>query len=456
MKVTLINPLFDVVTHFEGISMWYNKKVQPLSLLSIASLLREYGNQPEVIDANLKGIRSDSVFWSNLKTDVVVLTTSSLDNWQCPFLDIKPIKNIVERIPEGIPIILTGAHGTTSPEFILNEIKGVTLVKGEPEWTTLNLIETIKSKKDYSDLKGIAFFKDEQFINNPLPETPSMDEFRIPAYDLVEMPKYEYELMGDRFSIMETSRGCPYRCNFCLLAMYRKKYETRNFKLVLDEVELLIKEYGVKRIYFYDLEFLLPRQEQRAEAFCRAIAERKLNFEWAIQTRVDSVNDRILKIFKKSGCTLIHYGVESGNPTVLERTNKGINVNQIQEAFRLTKKNKIKTLGYFTIGHPTESREQIYETIQFAKKLNPDYASFVVAIPFVGTQIYQKKGDAVYYPTCSQSLTEIELESLRKKAIREFYLRPAYIARKLFGIKSFKDFNNLFKGFGHILYPLLK
>ena len=238
--------------------------------------------------------------------------------------------------------------------------------------------------------------------------------------------------------------------------MYRKKFQVRDIDCLLDEIEQIQNEYGVERIFFIDLEFILPGRESEAISFCKKLIERDIKLEWAIQTRVDSVNEQVLGWLKKAGCVLIHYGVESGNAEVLESTNKKVNLSQIEEAFKLTHSIGIKTLAFFTIGHPEETAEQIQQTVDFAKRLNPDYASFVIAIPFVGTKIHDKERGQVYYSTCNKNISAKDLESMRKKAISSYYFRPKYIFTQLLRLRSFSDFMVLVRGFFQVFIPLLK
>ena len=438
-------------------SLWYNKIFQPLSLMRTATLLREDGHNVEIIDANALKKQPRSQYWSELDAEAVIVTTSSLDKWQCPFLNLDAVKDILVQLNPNIFVILNGAHGTTSTEYVFTELNPNLIVRGEPEFTNREIIRKLSAKENYFSLAGISYKASGKIIDNPIPPPIDVDQLPLPAYDLIEMPRYNYELMGNRFIIMETSRGCPFRCKFCLLNMYRKKYSARNIESVLDEVEMLQKRYGIRNIFFYDLEFVLPKKRERAIDFCKAILKRKLKFKWAIQTRVDSVNNEVLFWMRKAGCVLIHYGVESGNPDILKTTQKGIRIDQIQRAFKETRKNGIRSLDYFLFGHPTEKREDILRTIQFAKELNPNYASFVIAMPYPGTEYYDKvdKKRQQFPLTASLHLSPKELESLRKRAIREYYLRPSYFVSQLSRFRSWEEIKILFKGVQKVFLPLI-
>jgi len=454
-KVTLINPAYDKILKTKGMSFHYHKILQPISLAYIASLCRSNGMKVEIIDANVDQISSSDELWETLNSDVFVVTTASLDNWQCPFFNIDEVKNIIQRLKTRNPVLTVGPIISEKPSYVLKEFgDNVIGIRGEPEFTTIKVIKNIRNKKNWKIIDGISFIDPETGIiqnNNPA-EVFNIDALPKPAYDLLKMDKYTYEIFGDKLCLMEFSRGCPYKCNFCLKTMYRDIYKTRDPKKIVDEIEYLKEKFKVKNIYFIDLEFTISKWN--TIALCKEIVNRNIEINFAIQTRVDGVDDELLHWLKKSGCKLIHFGVESGDQEILKSTNKMITIEKIEDAFFRTKKMKIKTLGYFTIGHPTEKREHILKTIEFAKRLNPDYASFVLVIPYPGTALYDENNSEILYLKVNENLELDELEKLRKKALLEFYLRPEYIVGKLFSIRSLKDIKMLWMGFTKLFIPL--
>lgn len=455
MKAILINPLFDhVIKRKEGFSFQYNKIVHPLELGYIATLLRNEGISPQIIDANALSIPSTSENWRKLKADVFVIVTASIDNWQCPFYEFEVIKEIKNTLPKNAQVIITGPHGTANAEEIIKMFgNDIIVVRGEPEFTVFNLIKSLKEKKDYSKMDGITFIKKGKLIHNKPAAMFDINLLPMPAYDLMPMDKYHYEIMGDKFCLMESSRGCPFKCNFCLKNMYRDVYKNRDPKKVVAEMKYVRDNYGVKNIFFIDLEFTIRKWDTLA--LCKEIVAADLGMRFAIQARADKVDDETLMWLKKAGCVLIHFGVESGDPDILKYTNKMITLEQIEDGVKRTKKAGIETLCFFIFGHEPETREQILKTISFAKKLNPDYASFVVLIPYAGTVIHKpSEGKPFFYTGGSKALSLEELEELRKKAIREFYLRPRYVVGKLKQIRGIDDIKVLWRGFNDLFLPL--
>jgi anaerobic magnesium-protoporphyrin IX monomethyl ester cyclase len=457
MECTLINPYHEhVIKRTEGFSFQYNKKVQPLCLAYIAALLRKEKIKAKIIDANIEAISPKSEFWSTINSEIVVLTTAQIDNWQCPYYELDLIKEIRYNLPKKTKVIITGPHGTANAEEIMKVFgNDVIVVRGEPEFTTLEIVKKLIKGKDFSDVDGISFYnKEGKLIHKKPAEMFNINNLPIPAYDLLPMEKYHYEIMGDNFSLIESSRGCPYKCNFCLKNMYRDVYKNRDPKTVVEEIKYLQKNFNVKNLFFIDLEFTIRKWD--TINLCKEIVKQGVKISYAIQARADKVDDETLYWLKKSGCSLIHFGVESGNPNILAYTNKMITLDKIDDGVARTKKAGIKTLCFFILGHAPETREQIIETINFAKKLNPDYASFVVLIPYAGTPIHNPEGKSqFFYLGGSNTLSLQDLEKLRRRAIREFYIRPRYIASRISQVRSLEDIKVLWRGFNDLFIPLV-
>jgi anaerobic magnesium-protoporphyrin IX monomethyl ester cyclase len=454
-KVILINPAYTKIIQKEGMSFHYHKVVQPISLGYIASLCRSVGISVEIIDANVESIASDATLWGTLEADLFLVSTASADNWQCPFLEVDDIKEIIGRLKTNKPVITLGPLVTEKPAEVLKVLgKHVIGVRGEPEFTSLDLITHIKEDTDWSKIDGISFIntKTGKVQNNKTAADFDINALPRPAYDLLPMKKYRYEILGENFCLMEASRGCSYKCNFCLKTMFRDVYKNRDPKAIVADIKHLQEKYGVRNIFFIDLEFTIRKKE--TIAFCKELVNQGVNIRYAIQARADRVDDDILYWLKKSGCSLIHFGVESGDPEILKYTNKMITLDAIKDGFSRTKKIGIKTLAYFTIGHPPETREDVLKTLAFSKELNPDYASFVIIIPYPGLPIYDENKPSPFYLGANKNIPLKELEELRKKGIFEFYTRPKYVAQRLTSIRSFDDVKVLWMGFTKLFIPL--
>ncbi|MDP2909512.1 MAG: radical SAM protein, partial [bacterium] len=294
-------------------------------------------------------------------------------------------------------------------------------------------------------------------IVNPQKELiQNLDELPFPARHLVPFQKYS-SVLAKKFPVttMFTSRGCPYRCLFCDRPHLGKFFRARSASNVVDEFEKCVR-MGIKEIFIYDDTFGVDRQ--RVLDICQGIIKRKIDISWDIRTRVNTVDEEILIALKNAGCQRIHYGVEAGTQRILNILRKGITLEMAEKAFRLTKKAGIQTAGYFIIGSPSETEEEILATINFAKKLNPDFVHFTILTPYPATDLYRfglETGVIKYDywkefaqtpsldfspPVWEEIFSKDELNKLLKKAYRSFYFRPGYVLKRLREVSSFKEF----------------
>jgi len=209
-------------------------------------------------------------------------------------------------------------------------------------------------------------------------------------------------------------------------------------------------------MFLYDDTFTIDRQ--RVLNVCELIENKRLDIGWDIRARVNTVDKEMLIKLKTAGCERIHYGVESANPDILKLLNKGITISQVDKAFEMTKEAGIEILAYFMIGSPTETREQILNTINFAKQLKPDYVHFSITTPFPATQLYymgmeqgvfendywkdfaiNPSGDFIPQPW-DAVLSRGELMELLEYAYKSFYIRPSYIFKKMMKVRSAGEF----------------
>ena len=243
------------------------------------------------------------------------------------------------------------------------------------------------------------------------------------------------------------SLGCPYNCAFCTAGAYG--YRVREVDNVIEELIYLAK-LGIKEILFQDPTFTINKR--RVIELCKKIIDNGLNFTWSCNADIKSMDEEKIYWMKKAGCHTVSIGIESGDDSILKKYSKMITVEQIKKVINLLNKYKIRILGYFIIGLPGETKESILKTIKLAKSLKIDIASFSIATPDIGTRLRQEsieKGwippdalnfDSSEFPIIeTEKLKKEEIWQLRKKAIREFYLRPSYILRRLFQIRSIRD-----------------
>lgn len=281
-----------------------------------------------------------------------------------------------------------------------------------------------------------------------------LDALPFPARHLMPMDRYRMPFFaGERFATVIPSRGCPWTCTFCRAGIvYGAAVRTRSPENLVAELRELWERHRCKAVVFMT-DGLTFKPEWTAEV-CRAIIAAKLPTRWICNSRVDCVTLDLLRLMKRAGCLMVSYGVESGSQAILDASRKHITLQQSRDAIRWTRAAGLKSMAYFILGLPGETRETIEETKRFAREINPDYVNFHVATPFPGTDLYEtakrngwltstdwsdyeEEGSAVMR---TEQLTAEDLIRAQREAMRDFYLRPRRMLRELFNVRSLTDF----------------
>ncbi len=393
-KVLLVNPKYpedDIVKR---------RFIPPLELGYIAALALQDGHQVKFVDANADDLSAADLrpLVEAFRPDVALTVTSSLDRWICPHLKIGESFSVLQTVKQANPEAKTGLigpHSTTSPDEMLNRSTAVdAAIKGEPELIARDFINAVAGGTDLGLVKGLAYRGKGEIIHTAdRPYMEDLDQLPFPAYHLFPMQKYRYRdhCLQRPFAVALASRGCPYKCTFCLTIMQGKQWRLRNTTKIADELEWLSREFRIRSVMFFDFEFGLNRD--RTLELCREIASRKIPMTWGCEMRVSDAKEDVLRAMKEAGCNFIGFGVESGNQEILNKTKKGITLEQARKAFELTQQLGINCeRPYWILGLPGETMETIEKTIEFSLELHsnskfPGNAAF--AVPYVGTEVHQ-------------------------------------------------------------------
>jgi len=456
MKILLINPpsIEKIEEEVPGIVNEERGYNPPLGLLYIASMLLKYTDaKVKVIDAQVEEMNFNQIRQQiqAIKPDIIGMTVMTFT-----LLDVLEVIKVAREVNSSIKIILGGPHPHIYPNETLNLTKADYLIIGEGEKPIVNLVKNINHPEKLKNFPGLVFKHKNQVINTgPEQLIQNLDEIPFPDRTLTDYKKYT-SLLSKKSPIttMITSRGCPYKCKFCDRPHLGKMFRARTAQNVVDEIQQC-KELGMQEILIYDDTFTVDKK--RVIDICNKIIKNKIDIEWEIRARVNTIDQFLLKKMKKAGCQRIHYGVESGNQEILNKMEKGITLNQVKTAFRLTKKEKIETLAYFMIGSEGDTKSTIMQTIDFAKKLKPDYCHFTITTPFPATELYRQglrtgiikrdywrefaKNPVKNFkgPVWEENLTREELEKFLNKAYSSFYLRPNYVLKRLTKVRTFEE-----------------
>jgi len=436
----------------------------PPGLAYLAGFIRAKGHSVKVIDCNIEAPTVESFrpfFETNYAQKFSSIEVIGLTAMTCTIKKAYKIAKICKEYYPESTVVFGGVHATFVTDEVINNNFVDIAVVGEGEIT----MEEIVAGKNLAEIKGIVFKKPAnqnqyQIITNPPRERIiDLDSLPMPAYDLFPVLKYK-PATGSYKRLpamnMMTSRGCPGKCTFCSKTL-GTRLVFKSAGKIFEEIQYLIKNYGIKQILFYDDTFTVYRDN--VIKLCDLVMTNKIDINWTCFARVDFVDFEMLKKMKKAGCHQIMYGVENIDEVVLKNLNKNINLNQVVNATQWTKKAGIECRLAFMVGSPGDNEEIIRKNIKFVNKLNPDWLVINITTPFPGTTMFNwaKEKDLILtynwddYTLAKpimklENLDSNQIKNLYKLMYRSFYFRPAFIFKKLLGIRTIDDIKILFGG----------
>lgn len=403
MKILLIRPPMTLLKNE------IKSVVFPLGLGYIAAALEKNGFEVQVLDAiildqNKNIVRNDMIHlgldWPELYREIEriapdVVGISCLFSSQSG--NAYKVAELVKQFNPNLPIIMGGAHPSSVPEEVLANPNVDFVVLGEGEATMVKLLNHMTDITGLKQIKGIGFKHNKKIIINSEREfIENIDDISLPARHLFPMELYLNSEMGHGADLMRkpivsmiTSRGCPYNCVYCSVhTVWGRKFRARSPKNVVDEIELLVKQYGVREIHFEDDNLTLKRE--RMIDICKEIVARNLDIKWTTPNGVAiwTLDKEVLTWMKKAGCYKLCFGIESGDPETQKFIRKSIPLDKCKEIVREANKLGIWTHGFFIIGFPFEDQTSINNTLNYAIDSDLDFASFFLATPYPKTDLY--------------------------------------------------------------------
>ncbi len=414
----------------------------PLGIAYIASVIEGAGNSVTIVDMGALGTTYKELGeeLARLHPDVVGVTSTTPTIYEA----VKCVTVSKQACPEAVTV-MGGCHITFCPAETMRLCPDLDIgVIGEGEATVVDLLDALSGKKSLAQVDGITYRDNGQIVRTkPRRLIENLDDVPFPARHL--LPFDRYTLLNRKFPMggMITSRGCPFGCTFCSSSrVYGKRFRGRSPSNVVDEMELLVERYRARSIEILDDTFTIDKN--RARGIAEEIIRRGLDVSWVFGSRVDTIAPDLLHLFKKAGCYMVYYGIESGTDRILKELNKGITLEQVRKAILWAKRAGIETIASFIIGTPGETRAEAMQTIEFARKCGVDYAQFTVMTPYPGTEIYESAKREGHLITedwskfttlkpvlCTKELSAEEQESLVALAYKRFYLRAPFIIRNI-------------------------
>ncbi len=435
-----------------------------LGLGYLAAAIRDQ-HEVHILNCIVEG-KSDHLFGREvrgLRPDIVGI--------QCYTLDSVITRRYVSIIRQAQPlakIVLGGPHPSALPESTFDYFKADYGFKGDAEKgfsLFCDLIERaggnglLSNADELRKIPGLIWQAQQTGLVhvNPLWVPLDMDEIPLPAWDLMPpnfYPMSPHAAFMKNFPVspMMVSRGCPFDCTFCASFITKgRQVRYRSIDNVIEEIKLLISDYGIKEIQFIDDNFTLKRSYVRD--LCQRIIDEKLEFSWCCPNgvRLDTLRPKMLGLMKQAGCYSLSVGIESGSQRVLDFTKRDTAKRMIRSRVEMINEAGIDTVGFFILGFPTETPIEMEETIQFALSLDLERANFMNYHPFPGTESWhylkhageldrvnphsQSFAEVAYVP---RGMTRSKLKSYQRQAFLRFYLRPRQLKGLVGGIKNFE------------------
>jgi radical SAM superfamily enzyme YgiQ (UPF0313 family) len=459
MNVTLIYP---AITKEER---YGSKKIgesggtqQPLGIAYLGAYLRDKGVSVQLIDAEREGLAHDDILTRcrDFGTGLYAISTTTI-----VFAKALELARFLKEKTPGIPVVVGGPHVSGAPEETMGHGCFDAGVFGEGEVTLHEVVKAYSEGRGLEGIDGVVYMKDGKPVkNNPREYLKDLDSLPFPARDL--LPSLEHYLppplnyKREPCATIITTRGCPYGCTFCDHNTFGRLYRMRSAENIVAEMEHLISDYGVREFAFVDDTFNI--NDKRLNNLFALMKQRGINVPWTCMARINTASYEQLKAMKEAGCWHISFGIESGNPEIIELIKKGIDLQYTRRVIGWCKELGIYTKGFFIIGHPGETARSIEDTIAYAISMPLTDVVVTLNTPLPGSWNFDNIERFGHMATVDWSkhnmwipvfvpkgLSEGYLERKHREFIRKFYLRPSVILEHLMQVRRLGETKRFIK-----------
>jgi len=445
MKFSFIN-----VSPNEGLDERERRKAiasfPPLGILYLAGVLEERGIEVSVLDQPAKGFTiEETVNWVEKENPDILGFSTFASSGRTAAL----ISNKVKEKNPNIVTVFGNYYATFNSERVLRKYPSVDIiVRGEGENTAIELVSCLQNKGKLKKVRGITFRNKKNIISTPdRPLIRDLDSLPFPNRKLID-EEYHCMVAGanvapKKFTSIVSSRGCVYRCRFCCCTQFaRSMWRHRSVQNTLEELHFLASE-GYEQFIFVDDSFTL--NQKRVIKLCRGIRKEKIDMDWICEGRVDNCSYEMFREIVKAGCKILLFGIESANQRILSYYNKQTTPQQSKTAVNTARKAGIDVInGSFIVGAPDETREEIQNTIEFAKQIPIDFPQFNILGVHPGTDIWDEfeangllKGGE-YWETgiavselCPTAVPLNEIKQMIHEAFYHFVRRPSFVLEQI-------------------------
>lgn len=431
-----------------------------LGLGYIASVLRENNHEVKILNC----IKERFTF--NSFSEYVIKNKYDVYAFQMFSYDLKPVKRHLEIIKRCYPdsvTIVGGYHPSGDPDGVLKSLYHADygfVSEAEIGFPVL-LNELAKRNPDLSLVPNLIYRSGQQYRINSIKLIEVLDDIPFPAWDLMNPNEYPEAPHGAFAKSFPTApiiitRGCPLKCTFCSGKSITVRVRKRSIKNVINEIKYLKQDFGVNDFLIEDENFTLHKP--LLKEFCNTVINERIGITWSCPSgvRLDTLTIETLKLMESSGCHSLSVGIEFGSQRMHDLTKKGLSLEGIREKMEFFKKTNIRVTGFFLFGIPGETRDEMIQTIKFAKELPIHRAQFNNFMPLPGSEIYddlKNKGYNFNYDNyfvhdvafVQDGFTRMEMKWFQRRAYLEFYLRPRIVIALLKDTTSLKHLYRLVK-----------
>ncbi|HEX6226682.1 MAG TPA: radical SAM protein [Chryseolinea sp.] len=402
----------------------------PLGILYISGYLEEQGIENDVFDTTFSSKKAFRTYLLTHKPKLLGIYVNLMTKLNV----LETIRFVKDHLSE-TTIVLGGPEVRYSAEnFLRYGADYIVIGEGEETMAELvnahNLVSTEvessfqKSAPTYAhyDIAGIAFLADGKFVQNPeRQKIRDLNDLAVPNRKKINLHQYLdtwKKFHGKNTLSISTMRGCPYTCKWCSRAVYGLSYRRRDPIKVVEELVQVKKEYNPDSLWFVDDVFTISHKWMMA--FRDELRRQDILIPYECITRADRLNEDIIAILKETGCFRVWIGAESGSQKVIDLMDRRVDVRQVRDMIKLTRKHGIEAGTFIMLGYPGETEDDIEETIRHLKESNPDHFTITVAYPIKGTELYQEI-EAIQTAKLDWSISTDRQVDFQRTYRREFY-----------------------------------
>lgn len=461
MKVLLINPPRDHIIRWSAndweLDLGEISSFPPIGLMYLAGYLRAHTRHAvRIIDAVAEKMTAPGLkqTMADFGADVVGITSFTYT-----FYDVLQTARIAKSVNARVHVCVGGPHTSLFPDETMSHPEIDSVIVGDGEIAFKELVDRLEGGGPLGDVNGDLFYREDRRIvkTGKTRYLADLDALPFPAFDLLDCSKY-YATFGRsaRLAIISSSRGCPFRCTYCQVP--DKKHRVRSDENIIQEM-MVYYDRGIRDFYFFDDMFNISAK--RVMNVSEKILESKMrgNISWLFRGRVDSLTEEMLRTARKAGCRQILFGVEDHTDEGLRKIKKRITIKEAFDAVRMAKAHDIETSTNWIIGFPHHtSRDDIYNLVDTAIRINSDYAQFSILQLLPGCEMYDecvKEGsltpgrwsdfvrnpeETFFVELYTRHFSAKELSDFYREAHLRYYRRLGYILHRFFRLRSLAEF----------------